>query len=258
MSREQEIDTQLAALWTTESRALTRVAQYGEVIRKAEEQGRTYTVDQYSDLLVKAQAEAAESREQAEPLEAEYNASPWSRFFLVTNQNGHVHSSMHCSTTYPTTQWAWLPSLSGLTEDDAVAEYGEKMCTVCFPSAPANPNFHKPGRLAQAEIDAKAAEKEAKQSAKMEKALLPDGSPLKLAGFYRSDSVTTLIAAQRKLSDLAFTLASYGEGSNLAPDARASIDILVPAISAKTGESEDSIRRTAATKATKKAQKEGW
>lgn len=60
----------------------------------------------------------------------------WSRFFLVTNTNGHIHSSMNCSTCFPSTQFAWLPTLSGLTEADAVADQGEILCSVCFPSAP--------------------------------------------------------------------------------------------------------------------------
>jgi hypothetical protein len=60
----------------------------------------------------------------------------WSRFFLVTNTNGHIHRSMSCSTCFYSTQFSWLTELSGLTEAEAVAEYGEILCTVCFPSAP--------------------------------------------------------------------------------------------------------------------------
>lgn len=60
----------------------------------------------------------------------------WSRFFLVENTNGHIHSSMHCSTCRPTTQFSWLPSVSDKTEKEAVKEFGPMLCTVCFPSAP--------------------------------------------------------------------------------------------------------------------------
>lgn len=60
----------------------------------------------------------------------------WSRFFLVNNVGGHIHSSMGCSTCRPTTEFSWLPTLSGLTEAEAVAEHGAILCTVCFPSAP--------------------------------------------------------------------------------------------------------------------------
>lgn len=58
----------------------------------------------------------------------------WSRFFLVLG--GHIHSSMECHSCYPTTQFSWLPTLSGLTEEAAVAEHGTILCTHCYPSAP--------------------------------------------------------------------------------------------------------------------------
>lgn len=81
-------------------------------------------------------AEHAVKREQARPLEAVYNEKKWSRFFLVRNTGGHIHSSMNCSTCHPTTSFAWLPLLSGLTEKDAVEAHGPLLCSVCYPSAP--------------------------------------------------------------------------------------------------------------------------
>lgn len=67
----------------------------------------------------------------------------WSRFFLVTNTGGHIHSSMNCSTCnkftsrgLSQTKFAWLTELSGQSEEQAVAEKGAILCTVCFPSAP--------------------------------------------------------------------------------------------------------------------------
>lgn len=56
----------------------------------------------------------------------------WQRFFLVE----HIHGSQHCSSFRPTTQIGWLTSVSGLTEAEAVAEYGPRLCTICFPTAP--------------------------------------------------------------------------------------------------------------------------
>lgn len=60
----------------------------------------------------------------------------WSRFFLVQNTNGHIHSNMDCWTCFYNTQYAWLTELSGLTEAEAVEEFGGILCSVCFPSAP--------------------------------------------------------------------------------------------------------------------------
>lgn len=76
------------------------------------------------------------NRLQNEIIEQDKLYTGWSRFFLVAQANGHIHSSMSCSTCYPTTQYGWLPTLSGLTEADAVAAQGPRLCTVCFPSAP--------------------------------------------------------------------------------------------------------------------------
>ncbi len=60
-----------------------------------------------------------------EPLHDEHSRRPWSRFFLVTG--GHIHSSMYCSTCNrngKATAFSWLPDLSGLTEEEAVAAHG--------------------------------------------------------------------------------------------------------------------------------------
>jgi hypothetical protein len=81
-------------------------------------------------------ADLAAIREQEKPLEALYNAQPWSRFFLCNAHGGHIHSTLSCSTTFASTAFSWLPSLSGLTEAEAVEEYGAILCTVCYPSAP--------------------------------------------------------------------------------------------------------------------------
>lgn len=82
-------------------------------------------------------AKLAALRAEQEPLQAEYRADPWPRFFfVVSSAHGHIHSSMSCSTCRPTTGFAWQPQLSGLTEADAVAALGPKLCSVCYPSAP--------------------------------------------------------------------------------------------------------------------------
>jgi hypothetical protein len=60
----------------------------------------------------------------------------WSRFFLVTSSAGHVHSSTSCSSCYMTTTFALLTELSAQSCEDAIAEVGETLCTVCFPDAP--------------------------------------------------------------------------------------------------------------------------
>lgn len=68
-----------------------------------------------------------------EPLSAEYRSRPWSRYFRVTSSPGHIHSSMDCSTCYPTTEYGWRPDLSGKTEAEAVKACGPALCSICFP-----------------------------------------------------------------------------------------------------------------------------
>ena len=91
------------------------------------------------DALAKREAllgEYAAIRHAMKPLEDLYDEHQWQRFFLVTNQNGHIHASTHCHSCNIRTQFAWLPALSGLTEKDAVDAHGTILCSHCFPSAP--------------------------------------------------------------------------------------------------------------------------
>lgn len=111
--------------------------------------------------------------------EVRSNNGNWPRFFLVTSSDGHVHSSTHCGTCFSTTAYGWLPELSGAGHDEAIEEWGEKMCTVCFPDAPVNPRFREPCRRDQAAIAARQAEKAEREAAKTAKGItMPDGSPL--------------------------------------------------------------------------------
>lgn len=89
------------------------------------------------DRLQEAHEAVAATSTQIEERDDVFRArGGWSRFFLVENTNGHIHSSMHCSTCRPTTQFSWLPTVSGKTEEDAVNEHGPMLCTICFSSAP--------------------------------------------------------------------------------------------------------------------------
>ena len=76
-------------------------------------------------------------REEAAPLHAAYDTKRWSRFFLV--EGGHIHATTYCSTCNngrSLTRFGWLTALSGKSEEEAVAQHGALLCTVCFPSAP--------------------------------------------------------------------------------------------------------------------------
>lgn len=81
--------------------------------------------------------------EQMRPFNQEYLArGGWERFYMV--QDGHVHSSMDCSTCNKMgkpTKFGWLPEWSGRTEAEALealvtASNKTVLCTVCYPTAP--------------------------------------------------------------------------------------------------------------------------
>lgn len=129
--------------------------------------GRTTPVARLRFEMAAREARILDS--EVREMNAIYGAWLWNRYFLVTNAGGHVHRDMSCSTCFPTTEYAWLPELSGCDEAEMITEFGEKACTVCFPGAPASPAYHAPGRrdraaqeVRQAEKDARAAEKAAR------------------------------------------------------------------------------------------------
>lgn len=117
---------------------------------------------------------------------AEYNAAfdyrgGWSRIFLVTNGNGHAHSSMDCHTCFPTTQFHWVTELSGHSEAEIVNAAGDRACTVCFPTAPVNKpsTLRTPDEIEKAEAKAKReADKAAREAIRIAKAPTKNGEPL--------------------------------------------------------------------------------
>jgi hypothetical protein len=95
----------------------------------------------------------------------------WTRAFLVTNSNGHVHNTMDCNTCFPTTRFEWLTEYSSDDEDTIVALAGELACTVCYPSAPADilnqpATIQSKNRAEKEEAAAKAAKAKAARAAK--------------------------------------------------------------------------------------------
>ncbi len=170
MSHEEavKIDTQLAEIWGEHAGLLKKLEQRKDTLNDQTSK-LTYSARKMqpfvslNDLIFKARVllawgdlskwEAQDitetlatisqirhdlyvNAEQSKPGEAIFAANRWSRFFLVNNTNGHIHSSMNCSTCNMRTNFSWLPNLSGLTEKDAVEEHGPLLCTVCYPSAP--------------------------------------------------------------------------------------------------------------------------
>ena len=132
-----------------------------------------------------AEAEVNRIQTEMKPLNDLFGVNQWSRFFLVTNTNGHVHRSMNCSTTYDTTDWKWLPHLSGLTDKEAVDDQGGILCTHCFPDAPSDytageSKAKREGREQRAE------EKRVRDEKKLAKKITADGSDVRLTSIRTS------------------------------------------------------------------------
>lgn len=252
----REIDERLAELHgilaTNESRRNSVLRSIRRSRGMSAERGR-----RYAQNLIDCGRKISATLVLIRPLDDEYRRRPWSRFFLVTNGNGHVHSSMSCSTCYPTTTYAWLPELSGKSESEAVEEWGERMCTTCFPSAPVDPNYRCPARVdreARAERERKSRERQAKRDARA--ISNPDGSPLRIEGY--SGVVKTERTARIELVN-ALAVSTPGHmyhGGVHHHNATLDVPRLVEAIAAKTGESESEIIAAARKKAIAKVRKE--
>jgi hypothetical protein len=212
-----EIDTVLSGLWYETQKYEGWLAS---ILNTKEHPHRLpYRQRQDEEIADRYRAEIVRLRAEAAPYEAEYvRRGYWNRYFLVNNSNGHVHRGMDCTTCFPDTQYLWLPSVSGATEQEMVAEFGETACTVCFPSAPAYKGYGDGtsafARYTQAEKDARAAEKAARAAAKAEKAITaPDGSPLRTAGRW-ADTLNTVVAARNALSGTVQDIVYYGEDAD--------------------------------------------
>lgn len=114
----------------------------------------------------------------------------WPRAYLVTD--GHVHSSMHCSTCNngaSRTRFFWMIDYSGRTHAEIVEAAGERACSVCYPDAPVNRGqqvIPKSVMLTPEEIERARlrGEEEARRAEKRARAALnaitqPDGTPLR-------------------------------------------------------------------------------
>ena len=145
-----------------------------------------------------------------------YDQDPWTRAFLVLASNGHVHSSMDCSTCFPTTRYNWLIQYSNDDENTIVEDAGKDACTICYPSAPADV-LNRPSRIVTADKVAKAqakAERDAKREAKLAKQKAD--APTKSGEFlyFKDGKYTEVIKTERSAVTEWFNL-QYGINSEI-------------------------------------------
>jgi hypothetical protein len=98
--------------------------------------------------------EHEKAKSDVQEIEAHYSKAPWSRYWLVTSSDGHIHRSRCCHTCNKgrsATAFALAASLSGSDDKDAVAALGPALCSACFPEAPVDSReqFRIKARLAK-------------------------------------------------------------------------------------------------------------
>lgn len=239
-----EIDTQLADLQEKLADLQFRSATRASWLKKLDLSGPYAPhrqAEKLQDELSEIRGQITEVLDAIAPLNAEYTRrGGWTRAFLVANSNGHVHSSQNCSTTFISTRWSWLPTLSGKDEAEIVEAAGSDACTVCYPSAPvealSRPRsvFSKDEVTAQAERAERDAAKAERLRKKIAKGLTADGSELvvrhgSVRETFRTEQAATSYVVG-KLADVRTWRQRPLEADELAANAQ-----IVEAIAAKHG-----------------------
>lgn len=169
-----EIDTRLAALYGTLGTLNDqRERAEREITRQSSPDYPAYyrnTVEQLKAQVAEIDVKVSETFAEIHPLEQEFDdRGRWTRYYLVENNNGHVHTSTHCRTCFPTTRFAWLVDYSGAKAETVTNAAGELSCAECFPNLPAAIMLAK-SRIETPAKRASREEREAKAAAKAAKA----------------------------------------------------------------------------------------
>jgi hypothetical protein len=200
-----KVDTELSELHGKVYTINSKIIDVQDDIKFTERSG-FYNEENKKARIEESLAKIEELKKKREPiairikeLDAIYNQDPWTRAFLVVNNNGHVHSSLDCSTCFSTTRYQWLIQYSNDDENTIVEDAGQDACTICYPSAPAE-TLNRPSRIVTADKVAKAeakAERDAKKAARVakEKANAPTASGTVLT--YKEGKWTCEIKTER-------------------------------------------------------------
>lgn len=209
-----DIDEKLADLWSriNRERELKRMRER-DLTHARRNIGRygisESTIAQRESSIAQSEATLDALTDDAAPYENEYSRrGRWARYFrVVTSGEGHVHGSMSCHSCYPTTTYAWLPTLSGQGADEAVDSYGSEMCSHCFPGVLTHPRYQSRGRVAEEALAIRAAEKAERDRIKAAKGITrPDGKPLKVGRGRYPETIGSEVTAQRVLVERLVTL----------------------------------------------------
>lgn len=180
-----EIDTEIARLQGQISNYSAMIARNNRAIQTGELPAAKRAT--LVEVIDEASGKCSVLNNLVYALQSEYSRrGGWARYYVVDNNNGHLHTHTRCQNTYETTEWVWMPTMSGMTHAEAVAEGGKLSCLSCFPEhreeieAGREPRFETP-RMKKTREEREAAA--AKKAEKAKKAAAngitaPDGSPL--------------------------------------------------------------------------------
>lgn len=201
-------------------------------------------------------------------LDREYRRRRWTRYYLVQNTGGHVHTSTACDTCHVTTSFGWLTQYSGTDHDEMGRLAGMDACARCFP--------HLPPEVMRAKRDAlvdtpqrlrERAQREADQSVEKARAAAkgitsPEGVPLHAVDvltdgrLVRGDLIKTEVAASRRAMQDGFDLRWYGEDHPHAPAWRETVHRMLAALAHKRGTTVEAERAELAKKVEAKYRRE--
>lgn len=259
------VDTALAKAWDRKGVVFREI----EYLTKLNEHYRKGAMSYYEKSIVANEKKIAELSVEFDKLideiaDLENKYEGWSRAFLVRNGNGHVHSSMNCSTCFPTTQFLWITDYSGADEDKIVKDAGEMACSVCFPNAPVDYKY-RPCVIEDPELaEAKRVRDEAKRVREEERERKGikdiDGKPLSVFGFgkYR-EQIKTLRSAEIWLVNAGFEIATHDPERTWQAEQHENKKVdfvrVLAAIAKKRGVSVEEVRAEAQVKIAKKITK---
>jgi hypothetical protein len=195
----------------------------------------------------------------AEIAEIEKLYTGWSRAFLVSNANGHIHSTMSCSTCFANTRFLWLPNLSGEDRMKIAELAGESACTICYPDAPSEYFLRKSQLEDPKKVQARE-EREAKKKERDAKKLLtgitnPDGTDLVILERRYRNTIKTERTAQSWAVENIYWISQYAGKDWLVEEVaerKKNHEIVLVALAHKRGTSVEEQRTLIKDKASSK------
>jgi hypothetical protein len=254
-----EIDTALAELYNKQYDLRTSIMATEQEIKLIEkyyptQEARKEKVERRLESLRGVLAER-----NAEVAEVEKLYTGWTRAFIVSNANGHIHSTMSCNTCFPTTRFIWMPNLSGEDKMTIAELAGESACSICYEDAPSE-YFLRKSQLEDPEKTRAREEREAKKKERDAKKLLtgitnPDGTDLVIRERRYSNTIKTERTAQIWAVDNLYWMTHYADKDWLVEqveERKQNHEIVLTALAHKRGTSVEEQRTLIAAKANKK------